>query len=1076
MLRSRRFSMQSTESPKVPNVEVDVGWVGPITLRRRAKPELDNERHREISLRLSVQEVKNLSNKGRYFCEVCLDRTLYARTTSKMADNSVFWGETFDLNNLPEISIMTINLYKQGDSTKERRQRPKGQNQFVAFVTIPLGELPQNTEYQQWLSMQSPQATSYVVNLDNLRGVHPANPIRGEEVSKGSTHTVNSPNGSRFRKKSTPVNCFRHSTSTSAFFGDPEEQHGRVNQTNISKKKTSWTTGFGTDVIQNGASVIPGNRTSSTTSSPNFQSAGSNFTLPENPLPQIRLNVQYEAVDILPIDFYGDLKYFIREKYLPLIRFLEPRLKAKQKEELASCFVNIHEKLPDFSIAQFIGDLLQEELKQNNAESMILRSNSLGSKAVECYIKLVGTEYLHKLLKGFIDHLLSSPEDFEIDPSRLAAQENSSSSSGSSLAGQLERNQSALIRNMTAIWRKIETSEQSLPLEMRQVFCTMSRGLERNYDSQAAAHLISSCLFLRFICPAIHGPVLFGLASSVPENGRISRNLTLVAKVLQNLANLSTFGEKEIHMKSLNRFVEQEIPAMLSFLRNISQAGISDESASTVPECHSYIHLGYEFAKMAKLLKNYTTNVDLPDELSELPQLLRFIDQHTTDTVFSSWSADVPPSRRLGHEDSTGQTQLVTSRPRYSSTDSMQRIQSEIEHNHSCHSSMNSLSNKIGEYDIGANAVRINGTKGNTAKRTCSVGAVGSSPACDAPTQPRFYLPTVAADHANPENMDELLTRYKEQLRQLNACIDQVGMCQPHAGSAVTHLSTAPFSGQDPIYESSEESQSPMNHSGSEIQQSVYNSSSPSSHNNEALCTSEYEYGNGREREETKSDHCVSEPIDVPEVQSPTRCMMPESPSLDQLAERLQELKLLLRHERQELEQVVATKTQVIKEREQSIEQLVSEIDQLRRAPQSQKVSQPHSNGRNISNKCTAETVSSSSSFTSECYSTGHWDNSAGNGDAFVQEDTTSRPHQHSNGSAKPHQPMNLRSQSFRTKAWSDRSEQKFLETAPVRYGPNLLDLTRASEGTGIPLGDLIVPKTAVQVRRRFSEFKIPNT
>ncbi|KAL5111125.1 hypothetical protein TcWFU_000251 [Taenia crassiceps] len=69
------------------------------SLRRTAKPNLENERHRENSLFLSILEAKGLHNKRRYYCDICLDRTLYARTTSKQClGNSIFWAEEFDLN------------------------------------------------------------------------------------------------------------------------------------------------------------------------------------------------------------------------------------------------------------------------------------------------------------------------------------------------------------------------------------------------------------------------------------------------------------------------------------------------------------------------------------------------------------------------------------------------------------------------------------------------------------------------------------------------------------------------------------------------------------------------------------------------------------------------------------------------------------------------------------------------------------------------------------------------------------------------------------------------------------------
>ena len=45
-----------------------------------------------------------------------------------------------------------------------------------------------------------------------------------------------------------------------------------------------------------------------------------------------------------------------------------------------------------------------------------------------------------------------------------------------------------------------------------------------------------------------------------------SRACTLLAKVVQNLANLVPFGEKEPHMKALNEFVKENMPRMKEFL------------------------------------------------------------------------------------------------------------------------------------------------------------------------------------------------------------------------------------------------------------------------------------------------------------------------------------------------------------------------------------------------------------------------------------------------------------------------------------------------------------------------------
>lgn len=53
-------------------------------------------------------------------------------------------------------------------------------------------------------------------------------------------------------------------------------------------------------------------------------------------------------------------------------------------------------------------------------------------------------------------------------------------------------------------------------------------------------------------------------------SSRATRNLTLVAKTLQTLANFTRFQGKENFMEFLNDFLEQEATRMKEFLHEIS--------------------------------------------------------------------------------------------------------------------------------------------------------------------------------------------------------------------------------------------------------------------------------------------------------------------------------------------------------------------------------------------------------------------------------------------------------------------------------------------------------------------------
>jgi neurofibromin 1 len=80
---------------------------------------------------------------------------------------------------------------------------------------------------------------------------------------------------------------------------------------------------------------------------------------------------------------------------------------------------------------------------------------------------------------------------------------------------------------------------------------------------------VGAFIFLRFFCPAIVAPEVEGLVSTVPSKD-MRRGLTLIAKIIQNLANNVLFGAKEPYMFPLNDFLTQNIYRVTTFLREIS--------------------------------------------------------------------------------------------------------------------------------------------------------------------------------------------------------------------------------------------------------------------------------------------------------------------------------------------------------------------------------------------------------------------------------------------------------------------------------------------------------------------------
>lgn len=73
---------------------------------------------------------------------------------------------------------------------------------------------------------------------------------------------------------------------------------------------------------------------------------------------------------------------------MPLMSTLETVLTVKAKEDLANAMVSILHK-QDRS-AQFLTDIVVNEVQELDNDTMAFRGNSLATKAMECFLKLVG--------------------------------------------------------------------------------------------------------------------------------------------------------------------------------------------------------------------------------------------------------------------------------------------------------------------------------------------------------------------------------------------------------------------------------------------------------------------------------------------------------------------------------------------------------------------------------------------------------------------------------------------------------------------------------------------------------------
>lgn len=239
----------------------------------------------------------------------------------------------------------------------------------------------------------------------------------------------------------------------------------------------------------------------------------------------------------------------------------------------------------------------------NNVFNTLFRGSSIFTKSLEKYILRIGQEYLEKVFGNFFEKVSLEKKACEIDPRYVRLQEKAKRKFGNNadfvnddideedvdsdedydsdaekeledrVQEIVEENFQNLYAYTEEIWEKIFSTSNDLPKQIKSQLKSFRTKVDLACDpddKQTSLNCLSAFIFLRFFCPAILNPKLFYLTKT-HQTGDAQRTLTLIAKVLLNLANRQEFNtHKEPHLLKMNKFLKEHEHEVFEYFDRIT--------------------------------------------------------------------------------------------------------------------------------------------------------------------------------------------------------------------------------------------------------------------------------------------------------------------------------------------------------------------------------------------------------------------------------------------------------------------------------------------------------------------------
>uniref|UniRef100_A0A8C5BLG7 RAS p21 protein activator 1 n=1 Tax=Gadus morhua TaxID=8049 RepID=A0A8C5BLG7_GADMO len=289
----------------------------------------------------------------------------------------------------------------------------------------------------------------------------------------------------------------------------------------------------------------------------------------------LRVRARYSMEKIMPEEEYSEFKEVgsLYDLKFHVIYDLA-HVCGQDRTLLASLLLRIfrHEKTE----APLLRTLNDREINMEDEATTLFRATTLASTLMEQYMKATATPFVHHALKEAILKIMESKQSCEVGPRVLlwmvlffftAVCMYTLNPSKLDKNDDVNLNLAHLLNILSELVEKIFMAAEILPPTLRYIYGCLQQSVQQKWPANTTmrTRVVSGFVFLRLICPAILNPRMFNIIAD-PPSSIAGRTLTLVAKSVQNLANLVEFGAKEPYMEGVNPFIKNNKHRMIMFL------------------------------------------------------------------------------------------------------------------------------------------------------------------------------------------------------------------------------------------------------------------------------------------------------------------------------------------------------------------------------------------------------------------------------------------------------------------------------------------------------------------------------